>query len=496
MAAITGLKVKDFLILEDIEITPDSKLNIFAGKNKNGKTSVIKAIKAALKGISDPSVIRHGAERTELQVDIEGLKIRRTMNRKGNGTLKVITPAGDIKASPQAYLDGLLSDFSFDPLTFIMLEGKERTKYIRELFRTELKPEHLAEFELDHFDALGAIDFSRDGLAILKELETHFYTVRSERNKQLAQKKALYESYPKLQINDYEDIRPTIKEDLADAEKRLTEANAIKKQAEGTLSYVKKLEEKIVRDESALSITKQQIDAIDAAKLNLEVMEIQEQVRILQESLEQKLELLDKHTEYVIETEEAEKRIADNKATLAQLPSVKDIPDIAEIETKVQGFKLMLEEAESEAQEHKMYLESQTVKKEYEELKTQSDSLTAKIDILRKTLPEQLSKEANIPIPNLRFEGDKVFIGDKNINDMSTSEQIGLAVQIVEAFNKDKALKLICIDRAESLDDQTLLEFVNQIPDEYQFFLTLVQHEGAKVPEGAYLVEAGKVGKA
>ena len=284
---ITGLKVKDYLILEDVEITPDSKLNIFAGKNKQGKTSFIKAIEAGLKGISDPSVIRRGADKSEIQIDIEGLKIRRTMNRKGNGTLKVVTPAGDIKASPQNYLDGLLSDFSFDPLTFIMLEGKERTKYLRELFKTKLLPEHL--FGVIDPEIISKLDFEKDGLSILKELELLNYSKRTDINKHMAGKKALYESYPKVQqIDDYEDARPIIKERLLDAEKKLTEANAIKKQAEGTLAYVKKLEDKIVKDKAELALVEQQMQTVDYSVLLKEMDELKAQIEELSNQLKMK----------------------------------------------------------------------------------------------------------------------------------------------------------------------------------------------------------------
>jgi disulfide oxidoreductase YuzD len=78
---------------------------------------------------------------------------------------------------------------------------------------------------------------------------------------------------------------------------------------------------------------------------------------------------------------------------------------------------------------------------------------------------------------------------------MSTSEQIGVALQMVRELNKDAKLKVLFLDRAESLDDETFAEFVKQIEgDDFCYFLTFVQH-GDTIPEGAILVESGEVKK-
>ena len=54
---ITLLTIKNFLKLKDIEIRP-SKTNIIVGKNRQGKTSILKAIQAAFDGKLDEKNIR------------------------------------------------------------------------------------------------------------------------------------------------------------------------------------------------------------------------------------------------------------------------------------------------------------------------------------------------------------------------------------------------------------------------------------------------------
>ena len=505
MLKITGMRVKDFLIINDVELTPDSKFNMFAGRNKQGKTSFIKAITAGLKGTTDKTVIRSGADKSEIVLDLGDIRIQRVLKAKGNNTLKVTAPvelpSGDIKAmpipSPQDYLDGLLSDFSFDPLAFIVLEGKERTKYLRELFRTEIKPELLAG--VVDAETIGLLDFTKDGLQVLKDAENILYAKRTEINKAVAQKRALHDGYfadlAGFDVTNYKDDREEIADAIKAQETKLTEARTMKKQAEGTLSYVQKLEQNIAANEKSLA--DEEMEDISITALQADIASIQVQISDLQDLLAGKEKTLRRVQDKEDARNKIKKAIESDKATLSALPSIKDIPDVGVIESVLAGFYMRRDKA---AVDRELYLKSVQAKEtieEYRRRKEDADALTEKIDKLRKDLPDALAKEANLPIPELRFDGDKVFIGEKSVDNMSTSEQVKVAVQIVDAFNREKPLKLCCVDRAESMDDETLAEFIRQIPDEYQFFTTFVQHvKGQKVPAGAYLVEEGMVTKA
>jgi disulfide oxidoreductase YuzD len=77
---------------------------------------------------------------------------------------------------------------------------------------------------------------------------------------------------------------------------------------------------------------------------------------------------------------------------------------------------------------------------------------------------------------------------------------------MVRELNKDAKLKVLFLDRAESLDDETFEEFRKQIEgDEFCYFLTMVYGGKVKengdpeitdiIPEGALWVKDGTLGE-
>ena len=64
---ITRLTIHNFLKLKDIDFNP-SKTNVIVGKNKQGKTSILKALRTAFTGDADSTSIRIGEGKAEITV--------------------------------------------------------------------------------------------------------------------------------------------------------------------------------------------------------------------------------------------------------------------------------------------------------------------------------------------------------------------------------------------------------------------------------------------
>ena len=79
---IVKLTIHNFLKLKDIEMNP-SKTNIIVGKNKQGKTSILKAIKAAFDGGVDEKMIRIGENKAEILLELDEFDVKRTITEKG-----------------------------------------------------------------------------------------------------------------------------------------------------------------------------------------------------------------------------------------------------------------------------------------------------------------------------------------------------------------------------------------------------------------------------
>jgi len=489
---ITG---SNFLILKEVELEPDSKLNVLAGTNRSGKTSFIKMVEAGLLGTTDPNVIKIGADKAEIMIDMDGYKVRRVITPKGQ-SLKIVNDEGDIKSNPQKFLTSLLGNFSFDPLAFILMNAKDRLKYIMDLFSPRVKEEHLTgviEPELverirPNFDKV-------DGLTILKNLEDLYYTRRTDINKQLKQKEGAYkEALPTIYDPEEVEINvDALTTRLKELEAKQTEAKNIEVQNENATKARARIEAKITEFEEILKeVNEQEISWIPVYEKDIKDCELQ--IAELQKKLDTLRTTHEVACNHRSVKEDALKAIEEQKAALDDFP-LAEVPDISGVEAEILTLDASILEAKSKQAVKEQYDKAQEIGKEVDALDTQSKNLTTIIDKLRKDIPAQIIKEANIPIEGLRIEGEKIMIGEKSLDNMSTSEQITVALQMVRELNKDAKLKVLFLDRAESLDDATFEEFRKQIEgDDFCYFLTFVTH-GDDRPEGSILVENGEVKK-
>lgn len=130
MSKIISLKSTNYKRLRAVEIRPDASGNlvIVAGKNGQGKSSVLDSITAALGGINaktTPKPIRDGEERAEIVLETEDLIVTRRFTPSGS-TLKVTSPDGANYPKGQTKLDDLLGKLSLDPLAFTQLSDKDQ----------------------------------------------------------------------------------------------------------------------------------------------------------------------------------------------------------------------------------------------------------------------------------------------------------------------------------------------------------------------------------
>lgn len=130
MSKIVRLSSTNYKRLSAVEIVPhpDGNLVIVAGKNGQGKSSILDSITAALGGVNaktTPKPIREGEERAEIVLETEDLIVTRRFTASGS-TLVVKSPDGAVYSKGQAKLDDLLGKLSLDPLAFTQLSDREQ----------------------------------------------------------------------------------------------------------------------------------------------------------------------------------------------------------------------------------------------------------------------------------------------------------------------------------------------------------------------------------
>ena len=141
---ITRLTIHNFLKLKDIDFNP-SKTSIIVGKNKQGKTSILKAIRAAFTGDADATNIRIGEGKAEITVELDDLTIKRSITGKGN-YLDISNKEGMKMPAPQRYLDGILGTFSFNPIEFFEKKSSERKKYLLNAIKLTISQDELVKY--------------------------------------------------------------------------------------------------------------------------------------------------------------------------------------------------------------------------------------------------------------------------------------------------------------------------------------------------------------
>lgn len=133
---IIELRATNIKRLKAVEITPDGTMQVIGGRNAQGKSSVLDAIWLALGGgkasKETPLPIRDGEAKASVRLDLGDLIVTRSWTPKGT-TLKVENGDGAQYSSPQAMLDGLVGQLSFDPLAFTRLSAREQREALLKL---------------------------------------------------------------------------------------------------------------------------------------------------------------------------------------------------------------------------------------------------------------------------------------------------------------------------------------------------------------------------
>lgn len=156
---VINLVAENYKRIKAVDITPDpnSSTVTIAGRNAQGKSSVIDAIWAALagtaatKGTATTRPIRDGENIARVTVDLGTIIVTRTW--EGDKTaLKVESQEGARFGSPQKMLDELIGRLSFDPLAFASLAPKAQQAELLQLVELPFDPAALASQRKAAFD--------------------------------------------------------------------------------------------------------------------------------------------------------------------------------------------------------------------------------------------------------------------------------------------------------------------------------------------------------
>jgi len=152
---VIRLTAENIKRLRAVQIEPDGNVVVIAGRNGQGKTSVLDSIWFALGGGAatkeTPRPIRDGEDEASVTLDLGDFTVTRTW--KGEKTnLAVMSKDGAKYGSPQTFLDEKLGALSFDPLAFTQQDAKTQLATLLSLVELPFDPAELASKRRSIFD--------------------------------------------------------------------------------------------------------------------------------------------------------------------------------------------------------------------------------------------------------------------------------------------------------------------------------------------------------
>lgn len=435
---IVKLTIKNFLKLKDIEMNP-SKTNVIIGKNKQGKTSILKAIKAAFDGKVDESVIREGEGKAEIMVELDDLNVRRTITEKG-AYLDVSNKEGFKVPAPQKYLDGILGTFSFNPVQFFDLKPIDRKKYLLNAIKLTITQDELAVFT---GEKLAGIDYDKHALEVVEDARKWYYDRRTAANSEVSKKR---KTLDELAASIPEGFDP----------KSVSE------------EHIKELQKAISEDEKVQ--IKQQEHEKFLVGLQRQEKEILAEISTMEASLKAKKDKL----------AETQKEIA------AAAEFHYDVSDPTTIEVAKETL------AKLEGQRELVFTckRVEELRGEFSVANAEAEKLDVVVAKLTKEVPQTLIAKAKLPVEGLTVTEEDILVGGKSLDNLSSSEQLKFALNIVRKLNE--TFKVICIDGIETLDKENFEVFLKEIEsDDYQYFVTRVDGDA----KGGIVIEDGEIKK-
>ncbi len=433
---ITRLTIHNFLKLKDVDMNP-SKTNVIVGKNKQGKTSILKAIKAGFDGKVDETSIHIGEHKAEITIELDDIQIKRTITEKGN-YLDVSNKEGMKYPAPQKYLDGILGTFSFNPVQFFELKPVERKNYLLSSMNILITQEELAEYT---GEKLEGIDYNKHALEVVNDARKYYYDRRTVLNSEVTKKR---KTLDELSSSIPEGFDP----------------------ASVSENKIKDLQKAIKDDELA------------------------HQKQLDHEKFVQNLQTQEKSL--LSEIEDVEKTLVEKKTKLAELQ--KEIAAGADFQydasdpTTIEVAKETLVKLEGQRE---LVFTHKRVEEVRGELSIAVEG-AGKLDLIVKKLtsevPQALVVKADLPIEGLTVTEDDLLVGGVSLDNLSSSEQLKFALNIVRKLNEK--LKVINIDGIETLDQDNFESFLKEIEnDDYQYFVTRVDGSGV----GNVVIEGGEI---
>jgi predicted ATP-dependent endonuclease of OLD family len=473
---ITRIAIRNYRGIVLREVTPGPGGLVARGKNGAGKTSLLRAVSAALEGKDiGPDAIHQGADKAEIVVDIDNLSIRRAITAKGS-QLTVKTVDGDTKSKPQAFLSALFGS-SIDPCALFLAKPKERVAIVQAAIPCTVTEDEIRSQWAP--DLPRGTDCSGHGLDAIARVRDWYYEKRRDANSvaKNARSEAHLRAADVVQPAPDAPFLPTAEKMLRDARTRLADLEGMRRAADAHADRSAGLREKIVKLR-ATAATRYAADDVDERRATVDVTKariarLEEQLREARAALVTDEDALRTALEQNKAADAAEQQAAEIETMLADTApeAVSDaLLDQAKAEIVV------AEQAYAAAHTADRAAVAAQRATEAEARAGAAEEEAARLDRIVKALTEDAPRAivAKVGgIEGLSIDGDDVALDGVRFDGLCGAEQVMFAVDIAKRANaKGRVLVVDGLERLDPEQERVLIEHATR--DGWQLFATAV----------------------
>lgn len=431
---IRHIKISNILGIQELEFKAGQFVEV-TGRNGQGKTSLLEAIKAATQGGHDATLLRKGAEKGEVVLVLDsGMEISKRVT--GRSSPLTITGSDGAKAKkPAEVLKSLTDMLSVNPIDFLRAPKKDRVRVLLDTMPLEIDTAELTEISGVRVQAQPGVH----GLAVIDHVRKQVYDERTGTNRAVSEKEAT--------INQLRLAMPSAPAGVEGSEDEL---NAKIKEANDAY-------------QSEIERIRTKMDGIQAAH-NAAVQKIRDDAQAA----------IDKIKEEAIQAAEAERvKLEEIKAKADKQRQITVDRYHAQTGPLNQALAVITANREQAGKRAQALATIEQMEDELADLKEDAEKQNQAIAAID---AYKLKLLANMPIPGLEIVDGELYRDGVHFDRLNTAQQVQVAVELAKL--RAGPLGIVCVDCLELLDSATFEAFREQsIASGLQLFVSRVTDE-------------------
>lgn len=359
---------------------------------------------------------------------------------------KSVKQNGNVIPSPESFLKTIFTPLQLSPMEFISMDKKTQNATILDMIQYDWNLDTIKEW----FGEIPRdVNYEQNILAVLNDIQAengYYFMHRQDVNRDIRAKKAVIADIGSSLPIDYDGERWE-KENLSDL---YTEIEKIRKNNE-TIEKAKRL-----RDSHDGKIRSFQADKeIKIAALDTEMVQQEKNIESELAQLEERIKALREKKDGLagVKADKVKVIQSEYEASVSKYEAEQaSYAEYADMETTpIDDLMAKANETEKMKGHINEWRRMLNIQKEVDELQSESNSLTEKIELAR-TLPGAILETAEIPIEGLTVKDGIPLINGLPVSNLSEGEKLDLCIDV--AIQNPSGLQIILIDGTEKLSEE------------------------------------------